>query len=139
MYKTYILILKLNKNLSIEIGKIGKIFLKKGYYLYVGSGKRNLEKRIQRHIKREKNIYWHIDYLTSNKNFSIKEIYLFDKLNECRLAKIFIEKNFSYIINFGSSDCNCKSHLFFSENLKNFKIVIESFERRKYYEAFWTY
>jgi sugar fermentation stimulation protein A len=48
MYKTYILILKLNKNLSIKIGKIGKFFLKKGYYLYVGSGKRNLEKRIQR-------------------------------------------------------------------------------------------
>jgi len=136
MYKTYILILKQNKNLSIEIGKVGKIFFKKGYYLYVGSGKRNLEKRLKRHIKREKNIHWHIDYLTSNANFSFKEIYLFEKLNECELAKKFIESNFCYIKNFGSSDCHCKSHLFFSENLKNFKVVIKSFKEVKYYETF---
>jgi Uri superfamily endonuclease len=136
MYKTYILILKQNKNLSIEIGKVGKIFFKKGYYLYVGSGKRNLEKRLKRHIKREKNIHWHIDYLTSNLNFEIIEIYLFEKLNECELAKKFIESNFYYIKNFGSSDCHCKSHLFFSENLKNFKVVIKSFKEVKYYETF---
>ncbi len=134
MYQTYILILKLNKNLSIEIGKLGNIYFKRGFYIYIGSSKRNIEKRVERHIKNKKKVHWHIDYLTLNKNFSIKEIYFIDNIKECKVAEFFIKENVMYIKNFGSSDCNCKSHLFYFENLKSLKYNIKAFNRRKFYE-----
>lgn len=134
MYQTYILILKLNENLSIEIGKFGNINFKKGFYIYIGSGKRNIKKRVERHIKKEKKAHWHIDYLTINKNFSINEIYFIDKIKECEVAEIFMKNNIAYIKNFGSSDCKCKSHLFYFENLKSLKSNIKTFKRRRFYE-----
>lgn len=134
MYRSYILILKLNKNLSIIVGKLGNIEFKKGFYIYIGSGKKNIEKRVERHIKRDKKTHWHIDYLTKDENFSIIEIYLIEKFDECEITKIFIKNGISFIKNFGSTDCNCSSHLFYSKSLKDLKTIIKSFKSRLVYE-----
>lgn len=60
---TYILKIYLDKDRNICIGRLGEFPFLKGYYLYVGSAKRNLMKRIERHVEKEKNKFWHIDYL----------------------------------------------------------------------------
>jgi Uri superfamily endonuclease len=63
-------------------------------------------------------MHWHIDYLTTSKNITIKSaIYsgADTKEFECRLSTKISTLGFSRTItSFGSSDCKqgCKSHLF---------------------------
>jgi len=60
---TYLIIIKNNETQSITIGKLGNFVFPKGYYVYVGSAMRNLQKRISRHLSKDKKFHWHIDYL----------------------------------------------------------------------------
>lgn len=115
---TYILILKLSQEKSIYIGRLGLMHFSPGYYFYVGSALKNFSQRISRHIKKDKKLHWHIDYLTTCDDFlkiSVLEIFSPERL-ECRLAGIIANINYSYatpILNFGASDCkSCSSHLF---------------------------
>jgi len=113
MKGSYILIIKLENDKEIQIGKLGKIFFKKGFYAYVGSALNGLEQRINRHIRQEKKLYWHIDYFL--KNSKINSIYYKEgnKKEECEISELF--SNFKSISGFGCSDCNCRSHLFYGE------------------------
>ena len=109
----YVLVIKLNKDTSIKIGALGKIKFKKGIYAYVGSAQNNLEKRVLRHLSKNKKTHWHIDYFLKNKNTEVIEIFYKQagKQEECSLAKK-INKTSRPIPKFGCSDCKCKSHLF---------------------------
>ena len=105
----YVLLIKLNRNKNIKVGKIGKIKFLRGYYLYVGSAK-NL-KRIERHFYKNKKLKWHIDYLTTKKYVNVLQAYISNK-EESELAK-FLGKYFKSIKKFGASDDKiCNSHLF---------------------------
>ena len=108
----YLLLIKLENNKFLSYGLKNKCNFKKGYYVYIGSGLNSLEKRIERHLNKNKKIFWHIDYLLKHSN--IIEIYYIvtNKKIECEIAEL-LQKNFSYINKFGSSDCNCNSHLFY--------------------------
>ncbi|KAA0006558.1 MAG: GIY-YIG nuclease family protein [Thermoplasmata archaeon] len=122
MKGSYILIAEIDKPKRIKIGKLGEIYFKKGYYAYVGSALNSLEKRIGRHIRKEKKIRWHIDYLLQHA--SIKKIFYKegDEREECMIASKF---DLNYIPKFGSSDCNCKSHLFYSKNMVSIEKIIK--------------
>ncbi len=118
----YCLVIEIPKNMSTIVGKLGKIKFEKGYYTYVGSAQNNLEKRIERHFRKEKKKFWHIDYLLENPSVRIKEV-LSKKANkeeECKIARE-IEKFGIPIKNFGCSDCSCKSHLFKINDIKQLK------------------
>ena len=111
----YCLIIFLNRSQKIKIGKrVG--FFTKGYYCYVGSAKNNLEKRIERHLRNKKKKYWHIDYFLEKSE--IKNIVVLKTSRECELSrKLENMKEEVVLKGFGSSDCNCPSHLFrFSYN-----------------------
>jgi len=113
-------IFRLLKNRNIKIGRLGRIHFKKGYYFYIGRAPREtVSKRISRHRQRIKKLFWHIDYLSSSKYIRFIKSAVFDT-RECTLAEA-LGRHFTYIDGFGSSDCNCVSHLFYSENLKNFR------------------
>ncbi len=109
---TYIIVLYLNKNKKIQIGKLGQFKFKKGYYAYVGSafGPGGLKSRIKHHIEPKKSYHWHIDYLKP----AVKEIWISDYGERLEhewagsLGKIASDK----ILGFGCSDCSCESHLF---------------------------
>ena len=109
----YALIVKLDDDRKIAVGKLGPINFKRGYYAYIGSALNSLEGRINRHTRKDKKLRWHIDYLLCEAR--IFEIFYFEttKKLECEFAKK-IQKNLEAIENFGSSDCSCKSHLFYS-------------------------
>ncbi len=112
----YQLIIKVNKPIKIEVGKLGLIYFDKGIYIYTGSAKINLAKRIKRHLSAEKKIYWHIDYLLTNQNVKIIKILIFtnSKITECKINHSAYEvcSKESYLKGFGSSDCKeCRSHL----------------------------
>ena len=116
----YCLIINVRKDIKEKIGALGKINFKKGKYVYVGSAQNNLEKRIARHLSKDKKLKWHIDYLLSNKNVKIeKTLYKkADKQQECKTA-CFLNKFETPIKNFGCSDCRCYSHLFRLKSLRN--------------------
>ncbi|HIQ31888.1 MAG TPA: DUF123 domain-containing protein [Methanothermococcus okinawensis] len=111
---TYILKIKLKEPRIITYGKNRKRF-KRGYYFYVGSamGKsNNLRRRIERHLREDKKLHWHIDYLLQYG--TVKEVYVSREAVECEVARdlSFLKS----IEGFGSSDCSCKSHLFFMKS-----------------------
>ena len=110
---TYILWIAVNKDIKICVGSLGKIHFKRGYYLYVGSAKRGIKARIKRHLSKNKKIFWHIDYLFSSNKVKIKNIWISVEKQECRIAKGLRQKGYDFVDKFGSSDCQCKSHLFF--------------------------
>jgi len=117
MKGTYIVIIKLEEEKTIQIGKLGKILFKKGFYVYVGSAFNGLRQRIDRHLRKNKKIHWHIDYFL---NFSEVKGVLFkesETKQECNIATI-LEKHLFSISGFGCSDCRCKSHLFYGSYKK---------------------
>lgn len=109
----YVLIIYLEKSCTIQVGALGDIFFDKGFYAYVGSAQSNFNQRINRHLSKEKRLFWHIDYLLNNKNAKLYKILYKSakKIEECNVAKI-ISKFGRKISKFGSSDCYCNSHLF---------------------------
>ena len=121
MKGVYILVLNISKNLQAKIGFLGKIKFDKGIYAYVGSAQNNLEKRIARHMSKNKKKFWHIDYLLDSKFTKVINVFYKKsrKIEECKIADK-LGKTEILIPNFGCSDCNCKSHLFRIKNLDIF-------------------
>ncbi|MCK5674951.1 MAG: GIY-YIG nuclease family protein, partial [Spirochaetales bacterium] len=114
----YMVVIKLKESSTIPTGKLEYSEYRYGYYVYAGSAKTNLSKRIKRHLNsKKKTFHWHIDYLTANAD-SIKAFGIYtDKFTECDIAEGLKNTGGNGIPNFGSSDCNCSSHLYyFKEN-----------------------
>lgn len=110
----YAIYLKVPYEQEIEIGKLGSFLFQEGMYIYVGSAKRNITARIERHKKIEKKLKWHFDYLRPFGQ--ITRIITYDgAIGECVLAeKIRKEVGGSFPVRkFGSSDCRCYSHLIY--------------------------
>lgn len=113
MKGTYCLLVELKKTSKIKIGSLGSLLFERGYYVYVGSALNGLERRIARHLRKEKRIYWHIDYLLSDRNARVRRVFAkqtFD-MEECRIAGK-VSACGEPVKNFGCSDCRCRSHLF---------------------------
>lgn len=128
----YLLILYLDKDKLVEIGTKGIMNFPQGYYVYIGSAKRNLEQRIRRHRHLRKKMHWHIDYLRQESEF-IGVIPIRTKRDfEHLLAAAISDIADWEIKGFGCTDCSCKSHLFgFYENplhIKAFTKIEENFE-----------
>ncbi len=62
-HHSYQLLIRLDRECEIRVGALGRFRFPEGWYLYTGSARRNLEARLQRHLRREKRLRWHIDYL----------------------------------------------------------------------------
>jgi len=109
---SYLLILNLKRNRKIDIGKLGEVHFRKGFYIYVGSAMANLSKRMERHRHLRKQHHWHIDELRAIAEFhSILAIRSSDRL-ECEIAEAMSEIAEWSIPGFGSTDCSCETHLF---------------------------
>ena len=111
MKGSYLLLMLLPKEERITIGQQGELLFPKGYYVYVGSALHGLEQRIHRHLKKEKKLYWHIDYFLQKA--SIVDVFYKESIvrQECEIAHHFASYVPS-IPSFGCSDCSCLSHLF---------------------------
>jgi len=109
---SYLLILNLNRDRKIDVGKLGKVRFRKGFYIYVGSAMANLSKRMERHRRLRKQHHWHIDELRAITEFrSVLAIRSSDRL-ECELAEAISGIAEWSIPGFGSTDCSCETHLF---------------------------
>jgi Uri superfamily endonuclease len=110
---SYILLIGLAIKKDIFVGKLGNVSFPKATYAYVGSAMNGLGARLARHLRREKKLHWHIDYLL--KEAEVEEIILCrgDERVECSLAQS-LAGELQSVPGFGSSDCKCRSHLYFA-------------------------
>ncbi|KCZ71196.1 hypothetical protein ANME2D_03231 [Candidatus Methanoperedens nitroreducens] len=120
MKGAYVLILRLDNDVDIQVGKLGEFKFKKGFYAYVGSAHGTGGfKRVTRHLNVSSGINstrkWHIDYLLPYSGVVCAVLLPTNNDIECPVAKS-IGEFCSEIPGFGCSDCSCPSHLFFTES-----------------------
>jgi Uri superfamily endonuclease len=113
----YVLIIKINKPIRPKVGALGEVAFEAGLYAYVGSAQNNLESRVKRHLRKEKRLFWHIDYLLADPAANVTEVYCLegDKTCECKIAQL-LSQHGKPVAGFGCSDCRCSSHLFSSDS-----------------------
>ena len=113
MRGTYVLLAHVPYDLALGVGELGTLDLKPGYYAYVGSALGGLERRVARHARGEKKLRWHIDYLLTRAKLVDIVVAESEERKECAVAGE-LAKNLAGIRGFGSSDCECESHLFYN-------------------------
>ena len=116
MKGAYILLIRLERDAIIEVGALGKIDFKAGTYCYVGSayGSGGIKARIARHMRKEKKIRWHIDYLL--KYGRIERVLIKENGDEVDTAS-FLSDSYDSVPGFGASDSPLKSHLFICHDI----------------------
>jgi sugar fermentation stimulation protein A len=113
----YVAVFRLGQPHEIGVGRLGRRCFPAGFYLYVGSAQRNLSARLGRHANNGKALRWHVDYLSVAAEVVGAMIVTGSKMRECELARQLAAVFVAPITGFGSSDCRCSSHLFYSEDL----------------------
>jgi sugar fermentation stimulation protein A len=113
----YLLVLEVPGKLSLVAGSRGTVRVPKGFYVYAGSARGGLAARIARHRRRsDKSLRWHVDYLRAAAEFRAAYPVRTSQDLECDLARAvrgLAETAGGWEVpRFGSSDCNCPSHLF---------------------------
>jgi Uri superfamily endonuclease len=112
---TYLLLLDLPMPTRLAVGRLGTFDFPAGRYAYTGSarGPGGLRARVGRHLRAEKRLHWHVDYLSARA--SIVEVWYAESTArlECLwAARLSALPGASQPIDsFGSSDCGCRSHL----------------------------
>lgn len=110
---TYLVILRMERSEVIPVGKLGRFHFPAGYYVYVGSALAGLGRRLNRHLRRQKALHWHIDYLLERAQLKEVRAEVNPERLECEWAKAIgelAEAEFP-APGFGASDCACRSHL----------------------------
>ena len=115
-FGTYALILRLHRARRMQVGKLGTFNFPAGYYAYIGSafGPGGIRARVKHHLAVPTKPHWHIDYF--RKACKPVELWINDEW-----AKL--EHSWARLMDqlpgaerpaprFGSSDCNCPSHLY---------------------------
>lgn len=114
---SYVLVLAAFGGPRIRVGGLGTLVVQPGFYLYVGSalGPGGLAGRVGRHARADKTCRWHIDYLTAVATLDEVWYTLGEARRECQWADILSRLRGATVPRerFGSSDCRCRTHLFF--------------------------
>ena len=119
MHALYVLFIKIEEERRIRVGSLGLLRFIPGRYAYVGKALGiSLEKRVSRHMRREKKLRWHIDYLTSVER--PRYVYYTRELKE-EYELVELLKSYGWreaFRGFGSSDDKrSASHLLYNKKL----------------------
>jgi len=113
----YLLLFKLDDAMELRVGKLGQVTLPPGWLVYVGSamGPGGLRARLQRHVRPDKRLHWHIDYLTAVCAPVDWRVDVSVERRECAWVQHLLALPGASvpIPGFGSSDCRlgCPAHL----------------------------
>lgn len=110
MAVSYQLFIELTRPVTVTVGHLGAFRFAAGHYVYTGSARRNLEARIARHLRKEKTLRWHIDYLLAAAGVRVVRVRR-SVCDECALNQA--TAGTTPVPGFGASDCraHCGSHL----------------------------
>lgn len=116
---TYVLLLHCPTSASVNVGRLGRLDARPGWYAYVGSafGPGGLAGRLRHHLRPAPRARWHVDYL--------RQITRVDQVcfspdatpreHEWAQALGRTPGALAPLRSFGASDCACASHLFHFE------------------------
>lgn len=109
----YALVLHVSRKPIVVVGRLGSLEFVPGIYVYIGSALNSLQGRIARHFRQTKRTHWHIDYLLSDPNvrllsFAVRPT---PRKIECAMSRLIQRRAITSTDSFGSSDCDCGSHL----------------------------
>ena len=116
----YTVHLHIARDLTLQVGSLGNIFLPAGNYAYIGSARSGIAQRVARHYRLAESKtgkkHWHIDYLLTHPEVELIRIETHADGRECSIARQVASKPETSIPvpRFGSSDCRdgCAAHLF---------------------------
>jgi Uri superfamily endonuclease len=112
---TYALVLACAVEGTIEIGRLGELRVRPGYYVYVGSafGPGGVAARIRHHLRPAARPHWHVDYLRAVTR--VEEIWYTHDASRCEHAWAGLlagaRGSSTPLVGFGASDCACATHL----------------------------
>lgn len=127
---TYTLVLALDGETTIEVGALGSRRFTPGGYAYVGSARgAGGFARIKRHREvaagERDTRHWHIDYLLGHPDTGIESVHKTAGVDgECAVAGRLAAKA-EPVPDFGCSDCDCKTHLFFAPDGTALRAAVE--------------
>ncbi len=116
----YRLTLHLEREVELRVGRLGRFRFAPGRYVYVGSAKRALSKRVARHRRlaeeKQGKLHWHVDYLLTSPACRVLRAEAIPGGEECRLAAELAARRGVRVPvpGFGASDCRagCAAHLY---------------------------
>jgi Uri superfamily endonuclease len=110
---TYVLGLRLAHEQEIRVGRLGTFAFPAGWYAYVGSALAGLRPRLERHLRAQKALHWHIDYLLARAELCEIWFVVSPERLECRWAHLLagLPGVGVPVSRFGASDCRCPAHL----------------------------
>jgi Uri superfamily endonuclease len=129
----YVLVIRLKKGQKIKVARLPETYFSSGCYLYVGRAKRGLKKRLERHLRKDKKLFWHIDYFL--RKAEVMDVWTkLDSFDECRVVsqiRKFLENSVIPQNKFGASDCRCSGHLLYLPEVNDLKFLWKklAFER----------
>ncbi len=125
---TYALVLRLDSETCVEVGRFGEHTFPPGYYAYIGSARSGLRQRLARHLKTGKKLRWHVDYLREHADAVEVWYVVSEQVSECELSEAVsaMPGASQPVKGFGSSDCRCRSHLVYFQRKPEFKAVSRS-------------
>lgn len=111
---TYLYLLENSEDQRVDIRDMGELFLPKGFYLYAGSDRESLTKKLARHSRKRKGTQFPIDDLRNIMSPAGSWPIRSADLQLCDLAQRV--QNFAEPMEgFETDHCSCRSHLFFFE------------------------
>jgi sugar fermentation stimulation protein A len=136
---SYLLILKLEGEKNVRVGKLGEVRLRRGFYIYAGSAMANLTRRMERHRRIRKRHHWHIDELRDVAEFHAVLPVRSSARLECEVAAALSKAAEWSVPGFGASDCSCATHLFGvrSDPLRTvgFQRLLQYFRMDRYHDS----
>jgi Uri superfamily endonuclease len=114
---TYALLLRARYAATVEVGRLGRLRVLPGVYVYVGSamGPGGVAGRLAHHLRHVASPHWHVDYLRIVAE-PIEAWYTLDRsASEHGWAAVFHRALDGQVglRRFGASDCRCPAHLFY--------------------------
>lgn len=111
---TYTLLIELSRPAAIEVGALGELSFPAGQYAYTGSafgpgGFSRVDRHYELAVGERDTRHWHVDYLLGHADATIGgDVRTPEADIECRVAA---ELSDAPVPGFGSSDCECSTHL----------------------------
>ena len=123
---SYALVLRLPSRRKILVGKLGLVDFPRGHYIYFGSALGGLKARVDRHLRGDKKLHWHADYLSAEVPWEYAWQLADGQRWECVWAAEAINGAAAPVPGFGSSDCRCPSPLVRVNNAKQVRELLRS-------------
>jgi len=112
MNRLYVVATWVPRRETISVGALGPVTFTRGWYAYVGSARRGRDARVARHMRADKPLRWHADYLFA-RHPAVRAWLLDTGLSECALVGFLCAVIGAQVWapGFGASDCGCEGHL----------------------------